>query len=115
MLSFELSLDDILIDGKEGLLKAMLDDDEAHYEVVSCVIYLLVFLHYCSQSLLNQIVLHQLVVRLAVILIPHSLLHWVLAFLRVGNCAPLLSFLRLLRLTYLLIFPGLLFIDLILL
>lgn len=52
----------------------MFDHDEADYEIVPCMVLCLVFVNQLSHSSLGEVILDQLMIGLAIILVPHQVI-----------------------------------------
>lgn len=66
-----------MVDVREVFIETVFDHDEADDEIVPCMVLRLIFLNLLSQSSLDEVVLHQFVIGLAVVLVPHEV---------VGHC-----------------------------
>jgi hypothetical protein len=71
-LSFELLPDDLLVDGVEVFLQVIFDEDECNDEVVPGVVLNSLVIEQSPKAFGQEVVLHQFVVRFAVVLVSDS-------------------------------------------
>jgi hypothetical protein len=73
-LGCEFFLDYLCVNLIEVLVQIIFDEDERHHKVVSCMVGDAIVIEKMVQALRHQVILHKLMVGLAVVLVPDSII-----------------------------------------